>query len=550
VLLALASVGFATDILVPEATPESLGDFALAYMVYDIILNELSSSSYRVEGGDEIRRWAGKDADGCFDNDACPANLWDRTDARLALVLGIGLTDDGTSITARFYDAGHEEPIRVLNDVVPAGAELAFSRDLRVVVSEVYASLPARGTGGVTRKAPAGAEEEEPRLPPSVPVVADTDPDDLDEPAVPTEKGGKASRAPKAAPPEKDEEPKGRDAEIDDSPVTKERKPTRATAPPDEEEDDMPDFTGGRSSTSEEEEEETPADESERRLDDAELPDRKHFEKDLAQAQAGAKKLGVPLGAYERYEASGLSAKEWKAKARVRARTFFVEGAAGWAVGDTDRAYGVWADLEESEEGQFIISTDSTGAQVVSTWEGSGRGEGGGSGLAAWGAVGYAPTWWLEVSAAVGIQQGKKYLEAGWECTQCATPIEEVPFDPVTGTQLWIQPKFRFIPVPTGVLKPYALVGGDVALYDGFVPDTDVVDFPNAEGGTNWGVSLGAGLFVDAVPHLSFFAEVPFSLTLSPLWRSFDHPGVATQPAGIPGQGGVFRFTGGVSTHF
>jgi hypothetical protein len=509
VLLAilLAPRAAAADILIPEATPESLDDFSVAYMVYDLVATELNSGMFRVDDADRIRAWAGKDADACFDVPECPGNLWGRTDARLAVVMGVGHTDAGLSITVRFYDPDHTDPIREMQDVVPAGAELAFAKDVVMAVNETIVTIPPRGrtltgTGGTstgtggTSRTPAPADDEE-VLPP-----------------VPDEKGGRVQRPPR----DEDEELDGpRPEEHDDTPVTKDRKPLG-------DDDEV-------------------VDDAEKHLDEKDLPSTRELAKDRAQDEAERRQMGIPQGAYERYKDSGLSQKEWMRSARVRHLGAFVEAAGGYGIGDTDRAYGVWVNLVDSGDGTFTSS-------AASTWEGSGKGPDGGAGLAVFGAVGLTATWWFEFSVAGGIQQGKKYLEAGWECTACSTPTESVPFDPVTGTQLWIQPKVRFLPVVTGLVKPYVVVSGDIALYDGFVPDTELVDFPDAGSGANWGVGVGLGVAVDALPNLSFFAEVPFSVTLSPLWHSYDDPAVATQPAGIAGQGSVLRLLGGVSVRF
>ena len=97
-----------------------------------------------MDDGEALRRWAGKDADGCFDNPDCPLVLWGRTDARLAVVLGVGHTDTGLSITVRLYDPTHQGAIREIRDVVPSGAELAFAKDVAVAVNETIAGIPRR----------------------------------------------------------------------------------------------------------------------------------------------------------------------------------------------------------------------------------------------------------------------------------------------------------------------------------------------------------------------------------------------------------------------
>lgn len=519
--LLLTSAGWAADVLIPEATPASLDDFSVAYMVYDLVLNETNGGLYRVDDADRIRAWAGPDADGCFDSDACPANLWSRTDARIALVLGVGREEKGIAVTVRFYDANHTAPIREMTDVLPEGTELAFAKEVAMALSETIAGIAPReatvaATPAVKTTKTTPAEVMKPIEVVKPPEVVKDEEEELARPA--------------------------RKEDLDESPVTKERKNSRKTD--EEEEEIIPDFnrTDDEPKGEDDRTDEEAVDASERELEERDLPSTRELARDKDKAEAEQAKMKIPDRAYERYAASGMGADEWLAAKRVRKMGFFIEAAGGYALGDTDRAYGVWVDLDDVD-GNYVTT-------AASTWEGSGTGPDGGGGAVGLGTLGVAVNWWFEVSVSGGIQQGRKYLDAGYECTACEESLVAVPFDPVVGTQLWVQPRLRFIPVVTGIVKPYVLVSGDLAFYDGFVPDTDVIDFPNAEGGMNWGIAGGIGVFVDATPHFSVFAEVPVSVTLSPLWRSFDDPGVATQPEGIPGQGAVLRLLGGLSYHF
>lgn len=475
-LLALTSPTSAAEVLFPEATPIALDDFSVAYIVYEMVYGEVANGLFDIEGGESIRKWAGADADGCFDNDACPANLWDRTDARLALVMAAGAQDGGTAIEIRFYAWNRREPLRVMKDIIPGGTELAYAKDVSIAVAEVLAEVPRRPTGPL----PAAK-------PPSDPAVVDDEPMEDDDPAP------AAPRRTPQPPPEEEAEPE----------------PPRRTSgslPADDEEPERrpsggSDVGGGRVSAEDQ------------------------------------RALGVSARLAQKWRESGMTVEAWRDAERIRSRRVSLELAGGWGMGNTDRGYGVWVGLENQNG---VLTTTA-----ASTWEGAGVG----MGVSAWAGLGYAPVTWLEVGLNGGIQQGKKYLEAGWECGECNPASDEVPFDPVTGTQLWISPKIRLHPVAAGVIKPYLLTSLDLSFYDGFVAETTTIAFPGAEGGLAYGVGFGGGIAVDATPDVSFFAEVPYSLTMSPVWRSYDDPAVATQPAGLTYGDGLLRFVGGVSLH-
>lgn len=562
-LLALLSVANAADVLIPEATPASLDDFSVAYMVYDLVVGQVGGSMYAVEDGDAIRKWADKDAEGCFDEPACPANLWGRTDARLAVVMGVGKADGGLAITARFYEPGRADPLREIQDVVPAGAELAFAKDLAMAVNETIVGIPKRKSVATVEAAEAaGGDPVAERAALAAEVRAEAEREARAK-AKAAEEEAEAEEERAAAERRKIAEAERKAVALEEPPPTKEKRGSRGSG----EEDAAIDAIEGepgppeplRFDTSDDEE---PADASEKDLDGSEVRGVSRGEGASERDEQERRRMRLPRGAYERYRASGKEAEDWLADARVRQHLVSIEAAGGWGFGSTDRAYGVWVSL-----GTTVTSGGAEEFEVLtaSTWEGGGKGEGGGSGLAAGAAVGFQVAWFVQPGLSIGVQQGRKYLEAGWECEQCEEPVTELDYPPVVGTQGWIQPRVRFFLTPTGILKPYLLGSLDIGLYDGFVPYTDDFDFPVAKGGVRMGASGGVGLAVDAIERLSFFVELPYSFTFPPVWRSYDDFAVENQPAGLPDRPclvgddtesclrwpeGVFRPVLGVAVHF
>lgn len=134
----------ATDVLVPEATPRDLSDFAVASLFTQMVVDAVTEEGVDLEDAERIRRWAGKDAEGCYDTEDCPANLWSRTDARLAVVMSVGQAAGGLEVDVRLHGADEEAPFKVLRETVGPGAEQAFAAVVARAVRDALPLLPER----------------------------------------------------------------------------------------------------------------------------------------------------------------------------------------------------------------------------------------------------------------------------------------------------------------------------------------------------------------------------------------------------------------------
>lgn len=249
--------------------------------------------------------------------------------------------------------------------------------------------------------------------------------------------------------------------------------------------------------------------------------------------------MGVPAWSYARFRESGLSRDEWLKQKRVRTGKVSLELLPGYGLGDVDRVYGVRVQVGDQGSGYETLA--------ASTLTDTGAGHGFSGALA----VSYAPTWFLETSLQAGILTGQKHLNVGWECTECAPTSDVQDYDPVNSVEGFIEPRARFIPVATGYIKPYALVGLHLRLWDGFaVPDGSSVDYPNVPGGAGVGLTLGAGVSFDVLPQLSLVVEVPYSVTLSDGSSLDDSADVLAEPTGLDASAGLLRLTGGLAVHF
>lgn len=139
----LTAPAWATDVIVPAATPGSVSDFSVAYMFTDLVVTALKKQGLTVDDEDAIKAWAGSDAAGCFDDPACPRVLWDRTDARVAVVMGVTVDDEGLVIDARLA-TWDNRPEQLLHERVPNGGEVGFAERVAETVAAMTADMPER----------------------------------------------------------------------------------------------------------------------------------------------------------------------------------------------------------------------------------------------------------------------------------------------------------------------------------------------------------------------------------------------------------------------
>lgn len=246
-------------------------------------------------------------------------------------------------------------------------------------------------------------------------------------------------------------------------------------------------------------------------------------------------RLGVPWGDYAKFKESGLDEAAWLKKANVHAGRAFIEVAGGYAIGDVDRGYGVRVALDGSLD--VVGQSAATGA-------------GAGAGAMGRVAVGYAPAWFIDTSVAFGLQTGRKYLNTGWECEDACDPATfEDTYPAVDASQLTIEPRVRAYPVATGLVKPYAVAGFHVTVFDSFhIPDENqVVKYPDAEGGAAFGPTVGLGVLIDPVAPVSVMLEVPFTLQLNDGSYANIDDSLTLEPQVLDKNGWILRFVGGVS---
>ncbi len=147
-MLLLLSLGLpsahATDVLFVDATPVSMDDFSVAGLFYGMVVAAAEEEGLSFQDADVIRGWAGADADGCWDTDTCPGNLWERTDARLVVVMSVGSAAGGLQVGVRLHNADDTAPFKVLDQLVRSGEEVEFAASIARTAENALPLLPER----------------------------------------------------------------------------------------------------------------------------------------------------------------------------------------------------------------------------------------------------------------------------------------------------------------------------------------------------------------------------------------------------------------------
>jgi hypothetical protein len=279
---------------------------------------------------------------------------------------------------------------------------------------------------------------------------------------------------------------------------------------------------------------------------------------DVAMSESEERKhMGLTQALYEKYQQSGKDRVQFLADEKYRAKTFYAEIAPGFAFGDVQRRYTAIAALGPEaevagyyERDQFLPGTAF--ALVVG--------------------LGYAPTWWLEFGMNIGIEFPKKDFIQGYEAYSSATAFQEdsachatnecpdhrdiTAFKPATALTFLIEPRARILMTPTGLVKPYGIVGWATRFYDGY--DTpDAVDasgrpvpYPNRAGAQTYGPLGGLGISFDPRKRASAFVESTYTQLLGPGILDANVSTLNHPPAPLEGSNSVMTIRAGAVTRF
>ncbi len=214
--------------------------------------------------------------------------------------------------------------------------------------------------------------------------------------------------------------------------------------------------------------------------------------------------LSLPEKFEQDYYDSNLMPDEWLRQRRIRAQNVTFELHAGLALGDVARSYDTRVGFLPDAETIFDIYEYDTFFPGTGTMVG--------------GAIGFSPLWWLELGVYGGAIIAPKELSTGWQMQDSdGKVLQDDDFQQVVSSVSGhIEPRIRLYTVPSGPIKPYALVGGYFRIYDSYtVPDAPTVNYSNQPGGLHYGVTAGGGLAFDSAGPVGVFLEVPWTYVLN-----------------------------------
>jgi hypothetical protein len=260
--------------------------------------------------------------------------------------------------------------------------------------------------------------------------------------------------------------------------------------------------------------------------------------------------MGVTAGLYQEYQASGDGREEFLANNRIRARSFFVELAPGVTFGDIRRRFATRASLLQRSDTEFAPIGYYQRDQLIP-----------GTAFGITAGIGYAPTWWLELGANVGMEFPRKELITGWEAygskedfqneTLCETCTDQTVFQPATAVTFLIEPRARFVLAPRGVAKPFLVGGWSTRMNDSYeTPDLDKVAFPDRPGVQSYGPMAGVGIGIDPRKRASGFVEATGTMLLGPGTLDEGRQYVSLIPEPVEGSGYIMTVRAGVSSRF
>jgi hypothetical protein len=250
--------------------------------------------------------------------------------------------------------------------------------------------------------------------------------------------------------------------------------------------------------------------------------------------------LGVGDRGYNQWRESGMPMDTWARDVRLRSYQLSVEVLGGVGIGNIADSYDV------------RVAFDVNAGEELDTYEAQALD----SGVSFQGAlaIGFHPRAWVETGLMLGLQRGSKDLSVGWESYNAGQMVDdyEYTYDPASAWQLLIEPRARFFVLPTGVVKPYGLVGLGLRMRDGYeVPQSGLVEYPDADGGTVLDVVVGAGTMVDLNENLGLVFEAPFGYSVAGVsGYTVESDRLSETPESSAASRTLLRLSAGIQTRF
>ncbi|MCB9794124.1 MAG: hypothetical protein H6741_15525 [Alphaproteobacteria bacterium] len=146
-LCLLAGPAFAQDpppmqVLVPEFTPGSVNELAVAFTMTQFFLDDLSRLGVQPVPADAIATRSGARGEACADNPSCPMDLLgDWPEVPMVVVASVARKGDRLDLRVAFYGPGDGRPISELTELIQPGQELDFTSAMATQANQVLELL-------------------------------------------------------------------------------------------------------------------------------------------------------------------------------------------------------------------------------------------------------------------------------------------------------------------------------------------------------------------------------------------------------------------------
>jgi len=157
-LLALSALAIAAPaaagepVLLPDITPGSTTDFAVAYMLQERVELEIERAGHIVLTSEAARPVVGDALDQCADVAGCPYAALQQLPANIAVVIRISRAEANIQAQVSTFDRGSTGALETRHYLIEPGAEDAFAREVSTLVGDTL-SLRSPATADQVREA-------------------------------------------------------------------------------------------------------------------------------------------------------------------------------------------------------------------------------------------------------------------------------------------------------------------------------------------------------------------------------------------------------------
>ena len=138
----------------------------------------------------------------------------------------------------------------------------------------------------------------------------------------------------------------------------------------------------------------------------------------------------------------------------------------------------------------------------------------------------------MDASVQLGIEFPRKDFISGFEQyaslgtskpgTTAQRTATSSSFKPALAVTPVLEPRIRVYARPTGLVKPYSVLGWSMRIYDGYdTPDYVQVSYPNRSGIQSFGPTAGFGIAFDTHPNANAYLESSYT---HPWGRGYSNP--------------------------